>query len=342
MTLRPLTIDPLTDPRWQPFVAGSNSTIFHHTEWLRLLSSQYRYAMRAFCVVDEQDRIVAGLPCAHIASRLTGKRLVALPFSDLCPVATLDTAGDDAVKLLVSSVRDQHSRLQINVEVRDVVPGLPTSGKEFYHHEIRLNSDIETIRAGLRQNIRRDIKRAEREGITVRQGTSVNDLDAFYALHLQTRRRQGVPTQPKRFIRRFAGLFEAGLGFVLLAEYEGVPVASAVYLHWGDTLTYKYGASTPEHLKKRPNHAIFMEAIRWGCERGMTTIDLGRTDLDNPGLRAFKQGWGGDERRLAYSSLSRTPSGDGTGVPRLARTLITRTPPVTGRLAGLALYRHFG
>lgn len=343
MTLRTMTTDPLVDERWQAFVAGSSdATIFHHVEWLRLLHDQYRYPMRACCVVDSSDRIVAGLPLAHVTSRLTGNRLVALPFSDLCPVVCDSSAGDEAIGALVRSLNNAHQELHLDVEVRGPTPGVPASGREFYHHEIPLDQDLAALQSRFRQNIRRDIKRAAREGVEVRRGTTVEDLDTFYSLHLRTRQRQGVPTQPRRFIRRFARLFDAGLGFVLLATFDGAPLAAAVYLNWGTTLTYKYGASAPEHLKKRPNHAIFMEAIRWGCEQGMTSVDLGRTDFDNEGLRAFKQGWGSHERQLAYAAFSRSPKKGGTGVPGLARTLISRTPPLTGRLAGLALYRHFG
>jgi hypothetical protein len=243
---------------------------------------------------------------------------------------------------LAHAVQREHDRTGLDVEIRGPFADLCPNGKSFYHHEIPLEADVDAVRSRFKQNQRRDVSRAQREGIEVRRGTGVPELDAFYQLHLETRRRQGVPTQPRRFIRGFARLFERGLGFVLLATFDGVPVAGAVYLEWGGTLVYKYGASSPQYLKKRPNHAIFMEAIRWGCERGVKTLDLGRTDLDNEGLRSFKLGWGADERQLAYVSLSRRTQAQGAGVPGLAKTLISRTPALTGRLAGVALYRHFG
>src|SRR3712207_7808324 len=40
----------------------------------------------------------------------------------------------------------------------------------------------------------------------------------FFRLHVQTRRRQGVPTQPRRFIMAFEDLFTEALGFVALAR----------------------------------------------------------------------------------------------------------------------------
>jgi CelD/BcsL family acetyltransferase involved in cellulose biosynthesis len=344
MTLRPLIIDPLADPRWQQLVAHSaDGGIFHHAQWLRLLRAQYGYRMQALCVADAGGEILAGVPFAHIRSRLTGNRLVALPFSDLCPPVFAGPRRAEALDVLASEVQATHLRDGFEIEVRGPIGEVGRPGKSFYHHEVPLESDADAMLPKFSSMVRRGIARARRDGVEVARGTGVKDLDEFYRLHVHTRRRQGVPTQPKRFIRRFAGLFEQDLGFVLLARSEGEAVAAAVYLVFNGVLVYKYGASAPEHLRKRPNHAIFAEAIRWGCEHGQRSLDLGRTDLDNEGLRAFKRAWGGLERRVAYTSLSRAQEqSSGVAVPRYLKTLISRTPSFTGRVAGAALYKHFG
>ena len=51
------------------------------------------------------------------------------------------------------------------------------------------------------------------------------------------------------------------------------------------------------------------EAIRWGCENGYRTFSLGRSDLDNKGLRDFKNGWGTHEEELQYSGIGGDPLG---------------------------------
>jgi CelD/BcsL family acetyltransferase involved in cellulose biosynthesis len=339
-----VVIDPLADDRWSAFLATSpEASIFHHPEWLSLLRAQYRYPIHARCVVDADDAILAALPLAHIKSRLTGSRLVAVPFSDLChPVSRAGEAA--ALELLLSDLSDHHhARPGTDIEVRCSLSGMGHPGASFYHHVVPLGSDFEAVRAGFSSSTKRGVKKAHREGVEVTYERGAAGLEAFYRMHLITRRRQGVPTQPKRFFGRFARLFEHGLGFVLLARHEGVPVAGAVMLTYNGVLTYKYGASFPSHLSRRPNNAIFMEAIQWGCANGYQHFDLGRTDTDNEGLRTFKRGWGADERTLAYTVLSRrAPKAGHSGVPSSLRAVITRTPPLTGRLIGEALYRHFG
>lgn len=337
------TLDPLRDQRWQPFVEASPSAgIFHHTGWLQLLHDQYRYPMLSPCVLDERGAILAALPFALIKSRLTGTRLVALPFSDLC--SPLTGAGcEHEIGALLKSIRAQHERDSVDVEIRAELEGVGHAGTAFYHHTVALGPDLDAVRGGFSSSVRRRVSKAERECLEVVLARDRSALDEFYRLHLITRRRQGVPTQPKRFILRFAQLFERGLGFVLLARADRRTIAAAVFLTFNGVVTYKYGASDPTALKKKPNNAVLMEAIRWGCANGYHTFDLGRTDMNNDGLRAFKRGWGADERVLTYTRLSRVEtSSNGEPVPRFASYLINRLPPVGGRIAGELLYRHFG
>jgi hypothetical protein len=151
-----------------------------------------------------------------------------------------------------------------------------------------------------------------------------------------------VPTQPKRFIRRFQSLFDAGLGFVWLVLDEDRPVAAAVFLAFAGTLTYKYGAADAAALGKRPNNLLFSEVIEWGCANGFRTLDFGRTDADNEGLRSFKRGWGAGEIALPYTHFTDRRLSPGPGlIDRAAAATIKHTPALVGRVAGAALYRHY-
>lgn len=342
-TLRSEFIDPLADSRWQDFVEQCpDGSVFHHASWLRLLQAQYSYPLLARCVVSEADEIVAGLPFAHIKSVLTGNRLVALPFSDICGPLSSPEHHDQALTLLSAAVRDEHARTHLDTEIRGPLGDLEPLGSTFYHHSVPLGPDVDAVSGRFSSMTRRGVARARREGVEVHQGVGVDDLDVFYRLHLRTRARQGIPTQPRQFIRRFASLFDEGLGFVLIAKVDGVPAAAAVYLCFNGVLTYKYGASARASLSRRPNHAIFMHAIRWGCDTGQRVLDLGRTDIDNEGLRAFKLGWGGCEQQVSYVGLSRKHRSAAPGVPAFLRAALSKAPPITGRIVGEALYRHFG
>lgn len=346
--MRTIQLDPLTDSRWQTFIgAARGASVFHHPAWLGLVGNRYRYVMTALCVVGDDGAIVAGIPLARVNSRLTGRRLVAVPFSDVCPPAYAPDAGAEAVAALSQALADAHSGTGIDVEVRwrmQDVPGAHVVDR-FLTHRLALQDDADAVLArASKSQVRRGIAKATREGVVATAGTDRAALADFYALHEQTRRRQVVPVQPRDFILRFEELFARGLGYVMISRHEGRPIAAAVFLQYGGTLTYKYGASDDEFLNLRPNHLLFAEAIRRGCAAGMSELDFGRTDPDNEGLARFKRSWGSEEEQLAYTYVARdAPKNGGHGLAeRIIAEAIRRGPPSTGRVIGTALYRHVG
>ncbi len=355
-------IDPLTDPRWEPFLAAAPAAnVFHHPAWLELLQRSYGYPIRALCIVDSAGDIRAGVPLALVGGGIRRVRLAALPFSDHCaPVAA---GGDEPVVVgeLLEALADVRRQLGVAAEVRGPI-GAGTSSQvvdRYYLHDVPLEADVDAViqRFGRRSQILRGVRKAEKEGLTVERRTDVEALTDFYRLHVATRRRQGVPTQPKSFILGFAELFARGLGFVMVVRDGSQTVAAAVFLAFNGTLVYKYGASDPAALGKRPNNLLFLEAIRWGCQAGMHTLDMGRTDIGHDSLRDFKLSWGANERTLEYHELSDAPARAAAdadadaeaeaasataGMARHIAPLIRRSPPIVGRMIGEALYRYAG
>jgi CelD/BcsL family acetyltransferase involved in cellulose biosynthesis len=339
------SLDPTTDPAWASFVESCpDASIYHHPAWLRLLRDQYGLELAAVGVEDEHGELVGGLPLARTRSRLTGKRLVALPFSDMCGPLLREGQPDHRGGELVEALRSEQQRLGVELEVREEVPLLRGSpGDSFYHHTLALQPDVAAVRARFSKSHKSGINKGLREGMVIERSTDRAALDDFYRLHVRTRRHQGVPTQPRSFIRRFERLFADGLGFVITARFEERPIAACVFLTFNGTVTYKYGASDRKHLSKRPNNVLLFEGIRWGCENGMARFDFGRTDLDNEGLRSFKRGFGTDERMLSYTRLSDRPRSSHAGARAAAPSLsfvIRRSPPMVGRLVGALFYKH--
>jgi CelD/BcsL family acetyltransferase involved in cellulose biosynthesis len=340
-------INPIENPSWAEFVGASpTSEVFHHPLWLELLRAQYGYEISACCVYGEHG-IEAAIPLAYVNSRLTGSRLVSLPFSDVCSPALSAAADLEALGILGEAVAADAQARNLELTVHGAMPGIPGGfvSERFVRHELSLPTDPDEAEKGASKSLRRGIAKARREGLRAERRTDAGALDAFYRLHLRTRRRLGVPTQPKRFIGRFEELFAAGLGAVWLVLDGDAPVAAAVFLVHNGTVTYKYGASAAEALPKRPNNLLMLEAIRWSCEEGFRRFDFGRTDLDNEGLRKFKRSWGAEELPLSYTYLTRREPA-AVGAPSLRERVmmktIQRSPALVGQLAGEMLYRHVG
>ncbi len=333
------TID-ISGDEWLAFLHGQDrATPFHHPAWAKVVSEVYGFPASAFVIRAPDGTIAAGLPGIRVPSLGRRAHWKCLPFTDQCG----PLGGNQGISALMTALRD---RADEDWEVRSPVPGLATVQTVAVRHCLDLRPGLDLVYAGFhRSQVQRALRRAEREGIVrVREANQRDDLtDIYYGLHVDTRKRQGVPPQPRRlFAAIWDELHTAGVASTHLAEIEGRPVAGAVFLHWNRTLVYKYGASRTDTWKAHPNHVIFWDAIRKACGAGMTLLDFGLTDPCNHGLRAFKSNWGAREEELRYTfsrsaAQPRTTSHSHTQM--LLGTAIRHSPPRVCEWIGSALYR---
>ena len=159
--------------------------------------------------------------------------------------------------------------------------------------------------AGMKEKWRYNIRLAGRKGVVVREATTPQDVDTFYTLYQETAARDGFFIHPKQHyadILRLYGARDAGV--LLLAEYEGTPIAGLVALKCGPVATYMFGASSNAERNRMPNHLCQWTAIQWAKARGCTTYDFRAiAEVLDPqedlySLFTYKQGFGG------YSVLS--------------------------------------
>jgi CelD/BcsL family acetyltransferase involved in cellulose biosynthesis len=342
--LRLVRID-LANPAWPELVARDPHALpFHHPAWTQMLSECYDFSTLGLALADTEGRLVAGAPVVETQGVLRRPRWISLPFTDLCPP-------------LVSGDSDLQARLEMEIEGARKEAGVtsvelraaPSSDHALalpagFVHTLRLDQDPETTFTRLKPNVRNKIRSAQRSGVTVARAENEDDLTrTFYELHTATRRRLGVPVQPRRYFSLlWRRILEPGLGFLLVARANGRPVAAAVFLAWGGTVVYKYGASAADALQLRPNNALLWHAINWASESGYSTFDFGKTELANKGLREFKRAWGTDEASLSYAVLgpTRVSASRAERALRLAGPVIRHAPPFVCRGLGRALYRY--
>jgi CelD/BcsL family acetyltransferase involved in cellulose biosynthesis len=334
---RPATLAVLSpsDPRWHGYVESqAEAQPFHHPAWISTLAEAYGY--RPFVLaIEEGGRLAGGLPVMEVRSPLGGRRWVSLPFTDFCPpLGAVDTGLLEAARR-----RGDSPPLVVHAPLAGAYDTASA-----VRHVLAIEPDADAVlRTFHRSQVQRNIRKAQRSGVVVRRAGDARDLtEIFYGLHLGTRRRLGVPVQPRRFFARlWDRMIAPGIGFVLIAEAEGRPLAGAVFLAYGESVIYKYGASDASSWSLRPNHAIFWDAIRWSCEAGYRAFDFGRTDLGDESLRSFKANWGAEELPLVYSELADTAPSPGAGrAGRLLAPVIRRSPTWVCRSVGELLYKY--
>jgi FemAB-related protein (PEP-CTERM system-associated) len=325
---------------------------YYQPAWLNLITQVYGYTVTTLTTTNPTGEICGLLPVCSLRSPITEKRLVALPFSDYCPLLAEERASAEIlIEQALCLAREQKARyLELRTGRHLALadhPGLAESAL-YARWLLPLHADPAVVWSGLSKSVKQMIKKSQKMGVTVRLAENREEMAQYYRLHLQTRsKKHGMPAQPQRF---FFGLWDAfaasGQLQLLLAEHEGSVIAGMILLASGSTLRDAYSASDASSLSLAPNNLLLWEAITRGCARGYKLLDMGRTACDNEGLMSFKRRWGATKEPLVYYYHPRVEGLASTSEQSWKFRLITncwRKMPlqVAGPLGG-HLYKHLG
>jgi lipid II:glycine glycyltransferase (peptidoglycan interpeptide bridge formation enzyme) len=339
-------IDSSIDSRWFDFISHHpKANIFHHPNWHSVLKKQYNFNTFVIAALNEEDKIIAGIPFSEVKS-LTGKtNWISLPFSDYCNILYKDEK--DVIIIEEFLVNKLETGKISSIEIRGEVPGSSRFLKrnDFFLHTTMLQGDCEKLFSTFKKTqIQQPIKKAERDGVSYKVSTSSKQMEEFYSLHLKTRKKLGVPIQPKSFFNKvYDEIIKKDLGFIVITYMDSFPIGAGVFFGFENILTYKYSASDPEKLKLRPNHLMLWGAFQEGIKRGFKYFDFGKTEIQNEGLRKFKAGWGSIEEPLYYSYYPQCPGDSKLKViqEKFIGPMIKNSPEFVCRTIGEIAYKYF-
>jgi hypothetical protein len=322
---------------WDSIVAKSpGATIYHGGPWLKLIERTYNLNL-LLATIQNGGEPLAGCVLARGKSPFR-RRFASLPFSDTGRPLAVD---DKAEALLLRLLAKQGPR-GAAYEIRGVKAAEPWQSVDFFvNWTLRLDRPAEELEKDLALNFRRNLKRGRQQNIRIDRGSDNGFIRRFYALQLESRRRQGIPPQPWRFFKFMQETFAANGNLdVWIARENGEDVASVVFLSDGDTVYYKWGARRAGS-SSTANHLLFWHALEQFAQK-RRILDLGRTDSRNEGLMRFKHQLGASPVPLPISYYPRCPSQPSsevlTGSRRFASEIIKRLPIGATRVVGEVLY----
>jgi hypothetical protein len=343
-SLQMRVLDPLREPAWDRGIASHrDGTCFHTTAWARVLHETYKH-QPFYLQFFDRGRLAALVPLIEIRSPFTGRRGVCLPFSDLCAPLFFepDIAGFVRDRLL--SFAQQRRWHHIEIRGGRSLQLAPKPACRFYGHTLELSSDYAEIFGRFAGSVRRAIRKADRSEIKAVAVHNRQAVGEFYKLHLETRRRHGLPSQSVSFFRNiYEHIIKPGVGFIVLAQRESRTIAAAIFFRFGNNAIYKYGASDKRFQEFRANNLVLWHGIQFLVRIGVEKLHFGRTDCENDGLRRFKLSWGTREEIVDYYRID--PSGRQCFTPAhrdcsFHKKIVAKLPLVLNRMAGSIIYPH--
>ena len=297
-------INPLVHTTWNGTISSiPETTVFYTREWAQLLAHSYGY-MPAFFLSRAGREINFLLPIMEVDSRLTGRRGIALPFTDFCaPYAKNKEIFDDGWAE-IRRYGELHRWKYVEIRGGAELFSNETPSLVYLHHYLQLDEEKKLF-AKLSSGHRRNLRKAQKNHLTISIDQSHQSLLDFYRLNCFTRKKHGLPPQPRHFFENFYKfLLNQQMATIVSAKFEHRTIAASVFLHFKDEVIYKYGASHPSYLNLRANHLVMWEAMKYFSEQGYQKLSFGKTDLSHAGLQRFKLGFGAEEEKINYYKCS--------------------------------------
>src|SRR5437667_951717 len=244
----------------------TKDSLYYSQAWLDLITKLYGYSVISLTTSNTSGQASGFLPLCFMQSPLTGRRLVALPFSDVCPLLAVDdSSANDLIEQAICLAQEKKVKyLELRTGVNEVAIKRSdlVEGNLYVRWLMPLTADPDTVWSGLRKPVQHQIKKSRKLGVQVRTAQSREDMAEYYQLHLQTRsKKHGMPAQPQRFFFELWDAFApSGAMQLLLAEYQGTAIAGIILLASGTTIRYAYGASDERYLNLAPNNLLIWTA----------------------------------------------------------------------------------
>ena len=306
-----LTIRDVTDNKeWDTFVTSHPEANFLHSwQWGEFHVSRGRQIVRRGVYVGKKlEGVYEGV--VEKARRGTHLAVAGGPI--------VDWRNDEVVQLLRDDMKKQgEAHGCVFVRVR---PQLERSEESLHLFErlgferapmylsvehagvLDLHKSEEEILKGMRQRLRRALRKAEKNNITVETSTNPEDIAEFYKIQLQTAGRHQFVAFSEDFLKKqFAAFAETGNAVLYTARHEGEILAQNFMIFYGNEASYHYGVSTELGTKLSGAPLLHMQAMRDARERGIGRYNFwGIVEEDDVkhrfyGVSVFKRGFGVDE-----------------------------------------------
>jgi len=328
-------------PDWDPFVtAFPEASVYHLSGWTEIARQVFGHRVLFVESRDPSGSLTGVLPVIRQKSRLLGNFATSLAFFNYGGALTADPLV--AEQMMTRAAESAEALGCRYLEFRDAQPQPGPWVRRTDKVTLRLNlpDTVEALSKRLGSKLRSQVKRAEREAVECRTGTT-ELLDPFYAVFAENMRDLGTPVYPKRFFRAILERFGQYSQLVVI-ESRGEPWAGAFLVFWRGVAEVPWASCRAKAKPLGANMKLYWELLSRAISRGCTVFDFGRSTVDS-GTDRFKRQWGAEPMPLHWHRWERhaggaeMSAGEGHGkAMQLATAIWQRLPlPIANRLGPL-------
>jgi len=324
------------DPRWAGILSSTRHDVYHLPEFLEFASRwQEPGAPWAFVATERDRAFLVPLVVRPVPPALSGGDSW---FDATCPrgypgpivgptiAMADDTFVERAAVALAATLRERQivtAFVRCHPLLSPSLDALRRSGPVVEHGEsvsIDLARSVDEVLATMRENHRRAISRARRDGYHVRIDESWTRLDEFVGIYAATMERLGA-AEHWRLPLDYVVDLRAAVGSAVhlcVVEKDEELAAAALLTEVDGIVEYHLSGTAPEHVAASPTKLLIEQASRWARERGNRVFHLGGSLRRDDSLIHFKQGFSPLRHSVVSWRLVADPDANGRLVERWA------------------------
>lgn len=273
--------------RWDEFLK-QHPTTYHYSVWFNVIKKTFGHETVVLVAMDENGKILGGLPLTFFSSKIFGKFAVSIPFLNYGGVISF--YFDIAVALLEKSQSICADQKLSHIEIRTMQAGLAENALDKkVSMVLQLPETDEILDKQLGTKLRAQYKKAEEYKPTCKIG-KLDLLNDFYLVFSRNMRDLGTPVYSKDW---FANILSApDIKSAILIVYMDKKPVSAGFLVGNDVMLEIPWASTIQSANvKNANMWMYRCILSYAIAEGYKYFDFGRSTM-GAGTYKFKKQWG--------------------------------------------------
>jgi len=284
---------------WDEYVLKHpDSTFYHQIGWKNVVEKSYGH--KPYYLLAKEDGEIKGiLPCIFIENRILGKKLVSVPFGPYGgPCADnefIEQALINELKKLTNKLNAKSLEIRTNpfkkIDDNDLINNVTRVTSIL---ELNKDSDI-VLMDKLNRNKRKTIYKSQKMELSYKWTCETDD---FYNLFVRNMSDLGSPAHSKDFFDNIILEF-SNSAKVLVVQRQNKVIYASFNLFYKDTMINSWSSTLRIYRQYYPTDFGIWNAIQYGCEKGYSFYDFGRSRLDSTN-QEFKRRWGTEEKELYY------------------------------------------
>lgn len=299
---------PIEDSEVLQFLFENSSCFFNREEWFRVLQEGFEIPVVIYCL-EKDGNICLALPGVIFNFGIIKMFYSNIPYGGF--VGDFQLIPPSLVLFEKSVRKDGIHLIRIGRNFINEFPGLDRYKQEIaFTHLLDLQGmNEEQLWKGYKKRVRRDIRKAEKSGISIHEATHPGEVDALFGLYLETMRRNEAYNiwTKKMLYAIYCDLAQQGEAKILLAKLKDEIIAGTILLFSPETIYYFFAASAKKYLSLCPNDLLAHHGICLTIRKGRRYFDLMTSQKEDVALMNFKEKWGAQKHPFYFYEKSLTP-----------------------------------